>query len=432
MDNFYDRTKTGLFALGRLENELTYLQKLQPLTSQRIDKRTLDAFVQQEIENQNLVFFSYKNGNPVSSKEFEKSIIVKAVFTGYVDNNNNNILAWYRKNRFGQWNGVYFSNQKALYNKLNAYKMGFISFRSYEDANNFISNLFAALLPGEKWQFMNGEEDDVGYRSKTQYQILESYIQQVFSKLMLEHKKENSKNKGKIIFSSDNKYCIFNTGLLSKYAKDICLLGEVYPQQNSNTFTFSNPQIVNSKSELVSNYAFEKAAIAEWPDVVEFFNTISDIIYDTSIEIDMTEDKLNHIIEDGITRGRFPDEYKRRLERGELPYIASVLETSINNAQKIAKRNYKYVVPQYRPQIGQEEGKIQFLMPIYLDGDYNKLPDFALVLNEEKGYYVPETVLKLAWAYNNARVICKPDDSWLNPDEIKNELDYDDENVSLR
>ena len=127
---------------------------------------------------------------------------------------------------------------------------------------------------------------------------------------------------------------------------------------------------------------------------------------------------MNHIIIDGIKRGRFSDKYTEYLNLNQLPRIASDLEQAIKNAQVIADRNYKYVVPQYRPKVDEEPGKIQFLMPIYLDGDFNKMPDFALVLNREKDFYIPETVLELSWAYNNARVICKPDDSWLRPEEI--------------
>ena len=61
---------------------------------------------------------------------------------------------------------------------------------------------------------------------------------------------------------------------------------------------------------------------------------------------------------------------------------------------------------------------------------YEDPPDFALVLSESvidgQKFYKPETVLELAWAYNNARVICKPDDMWLNPANIE---DVEDTNV---
>ena len=80
----------------------------------------------------------------------------------------------------------------------------------------------------------------------------------------------------------------------------------------------------------------------------------------------------------------------------------------------MAKRNYKLRVPQYRTQTD----KLQLLMPIYLGGSFSRQPDFALVLDLEDGIYTPETILPLDAAYQNARLIAKPDDFWLNPDDI--------------
>lgn len=47
-------------------------------------------------------------------------------------------------------------------------------------------------------------------------------------------------------------------------------------------------------------------------------------------------------------------------------------------------------------------------------------PDFALILtpDKENEYYTPETILPLDAVYQNARLIAKPDDTWLNPDTI--------------
>ncbi|HIR31086.1 MAG TPA: DUF3825 domain-containing protein, partial [Candidatus Faecousia faecavium] len=106
---------------------------------------------------------------------------------------------------------------------------------------------------------------------------------------------------------------------------------------------------------------------------------------------------------------------------GELEDLTDTFIKAIRRAERIARRNYKYVVPQYRTTA--TGNKIQFLMPIYMLSKYEEAPDFALVLSESiignQKFYKPETVLELAWAYNNARVICKPDDMWLNPARIE-------------
>ena len=59
-------------------------------------------------------------------------------------------------------------------------------------------------------------------------------------------------------------------------------------------------------------------------------------------------------------------------------------------------------------------------MPIYLTGTYSIRPDFALILTPDKELkmYDPETILPLDGAYQNARLIAKPEESWLNPKQI--------------
>ncbi|MBV5330614.1 MAG: DUF3825 domain-containing protein, partial [Chlorobium sp.] len=65
------------------------------------------------------------------------------------------------------------------------------------------------------------------------------------------------------------------------------------------------------------------------------------------------------------------------------------------------------------------DNKIQFLMPLYLEGKFNEAPDLALVLDFVEDLYVPETVLPLDAAYQNARLIAKPDNQWLDPKRIQ-------------
>ena len=61
--------------------------------------------------------------------------------------------------------------------------------------------------------------------------------------------------------------------------------------------------------------------------------------------------------------------------------------------------------------------RIQLLMPIYLETSYTSRPDFALVLtpHAQEKLYTPETILGLDEVYQDARLIAKPEESWLNP-----------------
>lgn len=66
------------------------------------------------------------------------------------------------------------------------------------------------------------------------------------------------------------------------------------------------------------------------------------------------------------------------------------------------------VVPQFY------NGEIQFLMPVYLGTEFSGKPDFALVLAlDESNIYLGTTILTVEMAYQNARLIAKPDNPWL-------------------
>ncbi|HZK24462.1 MAG TPA: DUF3825 domain-containing protein [Oscillospiraceae bacterium] len=118
--------------------------------------------------------------------------------------------------------------------------------------------------------------------------------------------------------------------------------------------------------------------------------------------------KFEHIIIERLER--FPEQF----EHFDVTSLARLLDSAIDYGIAMAERNYKLVIPQYRPQ----RDKIQFLLPLYLGGEFTKSPDLALVLDLEKNIYTPETILPLDAAYQNARVIAKPDALWLDPQEI--------------
>lgn len=84
-----------------------------------------------------------------------------------------------------------------------------------------------------------------------------------------------------------------------------------------------------------------------------------------------------------------------------------VLRGAIEDAKRRAKRNYKTAVPQFF------EGRIQHLLPLCLQ--QRNRADLALVVGRTGDVYLARTVLPLDWAYNNARLIARPDNEWLVP-----------------
>jgi hypothetical protein len=423
----FDTSKSGVYALGYIRKD-TYLAELCRLVGANITLEDFEKNVSDSYNDEKEINYNYdSNGNLAEGAFDEKKTCRYAIETGYYKRNNNPIyidemiFATFIKDSYGSWTGVKFFNKFQMRNNFNAYRFGSISFKDFNDANNFIINLEKELLPGEKWMFKKSSIED--YRKKTKYDILQSYLQHIFEKLLSDFSDHNPRNADKILFSDNKKYVLFNSGLLNKFAQDIYILGEVFNLHDNNRFVLSNPIIAPGKVELIKSYAFNSWKVKKLPDVVEFFDDLNDIMYDSKIPIDLDDtENMRHIIEDGIKRDRFPQKYKDLFNKGDLASISTTLKTAIENSKKIAKRNYKYVVPQYRSGKNGDSGKIQFLMPIYLDSQYGEKPDFALVLNIEKfteqSYYTPETVLELPWAYNNARVICKPEDTWLNPTTI--------------
>lgn len=433
------RENSGLFALGFIQNVPTFISEISMLARTSVDAKELDERVNEAYAAKKEINYYYDDNGDLQAGEFdEKRTCRYAIETGYWAPSPNpayqdeKIYAAFTKDAYGNWSGVKFFTKYRMEKFYEVYRFGNISFKNYAEANAFIKELESNLLPGETWKFKSG--GSVDYRPKTEFDILQSYLQYVFEKLLSDYNNPKSKNYGKIVFSEDKKYALFNSGLLNKFAQDVYLLGEVYGNPGGK-FTFSNPKISVSKVDLMRNYGFSARTLNPYPDVVEFFDKVDDIIYDADVEIDLSFDRLSHIIEDGARRNRFTDKYTALFDKGDLPAITSTLTAAIENARKIAKRNYKYVVPQYRSDPRGDGGKIQFLMPIYLDRQYGERPDFALVLNIEimpdgSRFYTPETILELPWAYNNARVICKPEDTWLNPatiDSLPMDTDPEDE-----
>ena len=97
-----------------------------------------------------------------------------------------------------------------------------------------------------------------------------------------------------------------------------------------------------------------------------------------------------------------------------LARIARDFSSALQRARLMAERNYKLAVPQY----WMEDNDIQLLLPVYLgEREENGRPECALALkkitNGRAPYYRGATILTLDMAYNNSRLLAKPDVFWL-------------------
>lgn len=112
---------------------------------------------------------------------------------------------------------------------------------------------------------------------------------------------------------------------------------------------------------------------------------------------------FKHILEDKDNIQRIPKELK------DSPSLQQNLIGAIDIMKRKVTANYKIAVPQYF------DGKIQLLLPLYLLN--NPEPDLALVVTKDKygNFYQGHTCLTMQMAYNNARLIAKPESNWLKP-----------------
>lgn len=310
----------------------------------------------------------------------------------------NAIFIWFTKNSKGSYEGLNCGDENTFKQSLSdrqSYFSGRMSFESIELCNNFYKELAKDSM-NEPWEYKNRKDNNFDCP------ILKAYLEYELERLFYEYEELHKENK--IVFNKTRDKILFNTNLLDKFAHDLIIVGDIVVI-GGKTYIKNlqkNPTLRNLK---------QLGFINTEPLPPEFFNDINEIVFHCNWDIDRNIDKYTHIIEQRLER--FPDKYKS-LDKSAL---SNKLDNAIEFAQKIAQRNYKFIVPMYYPKFH----RIQLLMPIYLENSSTYQPDFALVLTPDPNLnlYTPETILGLEEVYQDARLIAKPDESWLNPEIIK-------------
>lgn len=187
----------------------------------------------------------------------------------------------------------------------------------------------------------------------------------------------------------------FNTGLATTYQEEIF----AYFVKNTNKKSRLDPEWILWKFTKASDS--EMSQFAEKPEWANYFREMEDkseILYDTTLHHEL---KYDHILRG--RQDRFPEELKALPDS----VLKDLLDQGLDKARKRVRRNYKAAVPQYY------NGKLQLLLPLSLLSQDRA--DLALAVEKEGKRYISRTVLKLEWAYSNARLLAKPDREWLNP-----------------
>lgn len=198
--------------------------------------------------------------------------------------------------------------------------------------------------------------------------ILANYIVKTYNKLQSERN---------VIFKQD--YALFNTGLFTKYYEPI------YAYQSGSEISF------------LTGYELSNIGITERPERANYFVNPELLLFDWHYPIDI---QYKHILDDNKNKTRLPKEFLNSSN------MVTILNGAIDTMKKRVSANYKLAIPQYY------DGKIQLLLPLCLMSD-NK-PDIAIAVTKKDTCYQGHTCLTLDMAYNNARLIAKPESNWLS------------------
>lgn len=292
----------------------------------------------------------------------------------------------------------------------------------------FLSTL-AELALDEPWDFNDVSESGVPDKTK-RYDILHNYIRYTFYRLTLEDK---------VGFSEDEDFAAFNTGLVDDHYEDIFACFEASGADKRQPWTFAGFCTAGTGK-------YGKRLVREMnplPQPASYLQRKEDLLFDLDREVVCD---IRHIVVDNVDRlpvGFLRDELASSPEcRGILAGIEELgeqgrqvrydrlrhvilndarlftrLANSINAAIEQARRqvrwNYRTAVPAYYPRTN----RMSLLLPLDLTGSGK--PDEALVVELQKsGNYQGQTIVAMAQAYRDARLLCRPYIDWLSPASI--------------
>lgn len=222
--------------------------------------------------------------------------------------------------------------------------------------------------------------------------ILKSYCQNLF-KRAAQLDAQHSQG-GPFLCVSDSGHACFNTGLYTERYESIYALFVPNTREGARQPWFLEGFFKESDPALND--------VPDLPERVHFTDNPADLVYDYRLKIRLN---IDHILGDENNLARIPEQLREPRFQGVL---GKLLEGAIQEAKRRVAANYTLAVPQYY------NGRIQLLLPICLLGDS---PDLALTIQREGGYYAARTCLTIDMAYNNARLITRPEASWITPRE---------------
>jgi len=223
------------------------------------------------------------------------------------------------------------------------------------------------------------------YREK--YEVLISFFERTFERVKFEDKIE---------FGND--IAAFNTALGNKFNKDIYAVFKKNKKGDGWQFDkFADENFVGKTLPKIPEPPdyFEDPVTRERVPSDHLFLDLNRQIF--------ADDK--HLFDE--RRSRFPESWKSMDDEE----CVSSFERLLDRTKRRVRRNFRAAVPFYYPALR----KIQMLLPVtFYPGTAQEETHAVVVARVGAGYSV-ETIMPLAWAYKNARLLAKPDrEDWLD------------------
>lgn len=259
-------------------------------------------------------------------------------------------------------------------------------FAEFEDFKQSLTQLKQLSEP-ENWDYIKNPTRGVP--------VLFSYINQTCKRIITQNKVvKGSSSRDK------REYAYFNTGLVTPQQDEIF----AYFTKNERYRPLSGWGVAMPEWKFIefnTEQSVYRRYFAPVPEIATYFSEaeIADLIFD--IRTPIVPDR-EHLLK---RKERIASDRIKNLD--DEAFIEEIRD-AIELAKKRVKRNYKTAIPHFY------DNRIQFLLPLCFRG--NKADALgALVVNKNENIYEAHTILSLDQAYNNARLLAKPDREWLNP-----------------
>lgn len=296
------------------------------------------------------------------------------------------------------------------------------------------------MMPEEEWGKVDRDDSsgDVEENKYPWYPNLENYIANTAKRLAYEKKILYYVNP-----SENIKYAAFNTGLVDKsYDWIYALFKENTRYPDKAQWFLLDFVVAGQNAGKTLNSIF-----VELPQRANYFENLGNVLYDSSkrLECDYEHILVEHpdrlppafirltcpefsvingvSVEEAYSRSfkdevhrDFYDEFSRLIQNSSSAYnmMRKHFEDAIRMTVKRVEWNHRTAVPMYYP----TKNRGALLLPLMLVTPDQV--DVALVVTKEpSGAYQGQTILTLGMAYENSRLVARPNSDWLVDNSIR-------------